>query len=180
MTMNYDRFEGRIMKRSSINLDGVVYATRRENNFIIIIVMLCLVDLLFSFLVRVVGLTKFASYHIMLSIIFITILFISTRRAGVGIGFKFLFYGKYSNLLFRELSVEEIPFNKIQYLDVKKIGPFISVKMSFINKEGKLKQGSFSYLTFSAGRYKKRYNAAAMLIYDRLKELQKVLDKGDF
>ena len=167
--MNYNRFEGRIMKRSSINLDGVVYATRREKNFFIVIGMLCFADLLFAFLVRVAGLTKFASYHIMLAVIFLTIIFLSTRRAGVGIGFKFLFYGKYSNLLFRELSVEEIPFDKIQYLDVKKIGPYVSVKMNYINKEGSLKEGSFSYLTFIVGKAKKRYKNSAMLLYDRLR-----------
>ena len=178
--MNYNRFEGRIMKRSSINLDGVVYATRREKNFFIVIGMLCIADLLFSFLVRVAGLTKLTSYHIMLAFVFLTIIFLSTRRAGVGIGFKFLFYGKYSNLLFRELSVEEISFDKIQYLDVKKIGPYVSVKMSYVNKDGKLKEGSFSFLTFIAGKAKKRYKNSAMLVYDRLRELQKVLDKGDF
>ena len=177
--MNYDRLEKRVIARSDKTLDGVVYARRRENNFMTMIVVLCLSDLLFFFLHKA-GLTKFVSYICMLSFIYLGLLFILTKRAGIGICYKSIIYCKYSNLLFRELSTEEIILDKIQTLDVKKIGPRISVKMAYVNELGKLTEASFVFASFVLSKYRKRYEKSAKIIYDRLVELQKVLDKGDF
>ena len=145
--MNYNRLEKRVISRSEKTLDGVVYARRRENNFTIILIVLCLADLLFFFLHKA-GLTKFVSYICMLIFIYLGVLFLLTKRAGIGICYDSLLYCKYSNILFRELSVEEIKLEKIQTLDVKKLGPRISVKMGYINELGKKTEASFVFTTY--------------------------------
>lgn len=177
--MNYDRLEKRVIARSSKNLDAVIYARRRENNFMIMLVILCLSDLVFYFTHKA-GLPKIGAFVCMLIFIYFGVLFLLTKRAGVGISYDTLIYCKYSNLLFRELKVEEIPLVKIQSLDVRKFGPAVSVKFTYINELGKVTEGSFKYPLWTISKYKERFKRSTKIIYDRLVELQKVLDKGDF
>jgi len=176
--MGYDLLDRRVRRASSGNLDNVVYVRRKEGNFTALLVTLVIADLLHFFLAinfnNKVGLTA------MLIVIFFGSYYIFSKRGGFGLSFRHFIYVKYSNLFFRELKVEEVPLDKIQYLDIKKHLFSTSIKMKYVNEFGKLTELNASYPKFLIDKNNKRFQMNGEGIYKQLSSLQKVLDKGDF
>ena len=91
-----------------------------------------------------------------------------------------LIYVKFGHIGFKEKEVFEIPFSNIKSLTVKRILNYRLVKVSFISNKGKLEIKKFYFSTFMLGKKSKGYNESSKQIYDKLVEVQKVLDRGDF
>ena len=108
------------------------------------------------------------------------IVYIATRRACFGVTKSGFVYIKLKHFLFKEKDVFEIPIKRIKYLDVKKILGVVYVKLYFISNTGKFERLKFGFsslgLGFNLQEYKKNYQ----IVYKRLMDEQKILDKGDF
>lgn len=178
MRNDYNNIERRVRKVSSTNMDFIVYARRREGNFKTIMIFLIAADLVSFIFSRLVG--NRVAFPLMLLVIYIGIFYIFSKRAAFGISYRNIIYAKFSNLLFRDLGHEEADLERIQYLDVRKGLLAYSFKMSYINEDGKLRYITFSCPKFLADKSNKRYRYNLKNLYERLVELQKVLDKGDF
>jgi len=178
MRNDYNNIERRVLKAASTHMDFVVYARRREGNFKAVLIILILADLTSFIFSRLVG--NRIAFPLMLLVIYAGIFYIFSKRSGFGISYKSIIYCKFSNLLFRDLGHEEYKLEDIKYLDVRKGLLSYSFKMSCVSPEGKLRRISFSCPKFLADKSNKRYQENLKNLYERLTDLQKVLDKGDF
>ena len=178
MRNDYNNIDRRVRKVASTNMDYIVYARHRESNFRDFLIFLIIADLTSFILSRVVG--NQVAFPMMLLVIYLGVFYIFSKRAAFGISYKNIIYAKFSNFLFRDLGHEEVDLEKIQYLDVKKKLLSYSFKMSYISPKGKLKEISFSCPKFLVDKSNKRYQNNLKNVYERLADLQKVLDKGDF
>ena len=178
LRLNYDTLDKRVRNRSSVNLDDVVMVRRREKNLIYILIILVVADLVHYIIGRTYS--NYVGFIVMVFIIAFGVFYITSRIGGLGMSYKNLVYVRYSNLLYREKKVEEILNDKIQYLDVKNHLLSTSVDLKYIDSTGKANEINFSIPKFIIDKNRKRFKNNRKNICERLTNLQKVLDKGDF
>lgn len=111
----------------------------------------------------------------------ITVLFaflVFVNRAGIGLRDDGLTIIHLKRFKVEDKKIYNIPFDKIKSITVSKFGINISLKISFLSEEGILEQKKYGFTTFILGsEERKKY---ANKIYDKLVEVQKIVDKGDF
>ena len=73
----------------------------------------------------------------------------------------------------------EFDFEDIKYLNVRKLFNVYSVNISFISKK-RLRRVSFNFSSRVLGLDKIEYAKSNKVIRDKLMELQKIMDRGDF
>lgn len=168
----------RLLKRNSVEkINGGVYATWYGDTIIAIIVGILLHDFLAFMFARRIPIV----YLIGIIVVFLGVIFyISTRRAMFGVTDNNFVYVKLKRITTKEKEVNEVPIDKIKYLDVKKILGINFVKLYFINDVGKFTKRKFMFasyvLGFNYNEYKKNYE----IVREKLVSTQKILDKGDF
>ncbi len=174
----YLKITNLVKRNSDEKVTSAIYAERMDNVVIKLVLLLLLNDFLGTIILYGSGFVYFWIFQV---IFFIFLIFyLTTRFAGIGITENRFVYIKISRFFYKAKVVDDIPIEKIKNITVKKIGWIIYVKMTFINDIGKLKKISFSFYTrvFGVGSFD--YKIDSKKIYDRLKEIEKVLDKGDF
>lgn len=177
MILGYESLRSKINKASGENCKNVILATYSKH-FILLLLFVCFFTQ-FSFMMllssyRVFFLTMYVV--IMLLILFVLI----TNRVGIGINDSRLVYVKFSRIGFRSKKVYAMDLDKIKYLDVKKFLGNTSVKMSFIDGAGKLRRINFRYTKMVFGISSSDQCKSGDIIRNKLIEIQKVLDRGDF
>ena len=179
LRLSYETLDRRVRRRSSVNLDDVVMVRRREKAFVYILIILIVADLVHFIIGR--SYSNYAGFVVMVFIIAFGAFYVYSRLGGLGMSYKTFIYVRYSNLLYRELKVEEILCENIQYLDVKNHLLSTSVDLRYIDSTGKANEINFSIPKYILlDRNRKRFNNNRKNIVERLVNLQKVLDKGDF
>ncbi|MBQ4031144.1 MAG: hypothetical protein II625_05265 [Bacilli bacterium] len=178
LRLNYDTLDKRVRSRSSVNLDDVVMVRRREKSWIYILIILVAADLIHYFIARTIN--NFTGFIVMIFFIAFGISVITSRIGGLGMSVKTFIYVRYSNVLFREKSVEIIKNENIQYLDVKNHLFSTSVDLRYIDNMGRANEINFSIPKYLIDKNRKRFLLNRKNICERLISLQKVLDKGDF
>ena len=176
--LTYDKLDKRVRRSSTENLDYVTYAKRRERFYVYLLIILVVADLVHFIIGRTIG--NFVGFIVMMFIIFFGIYFLNSRIGGFGLSYRTVIYTRYSNLLFRELKVEEILIDNIRYLDVKERLFTTKVDMKYIDEFGKINEINFSIPKYIFDKDKNRYKNERKGIVEKLVSLQKVLDKGDF
>ena len=167
-----------ILKRNSIEkIEGGVYTKWYGNTILAIFITLCINDILLMLFIHTIPVLTLISPFVLLVILYF---YCASRRAAFGVTKNNFIYIKLKRLLFKEKEVDEIPINKIRYLEVKKIFNLVIVKLYFISDIGKFKKVRFTISSFVLGFDYKEYKKNYQKVYEKLLNVQKVLDKGDF
>ena len=177
MIWGFESLKGILKRNSFEKIDGLMYASWYGNTFIAIIVALLLNDLLLAIFIRTVPIMAYVSPFLVLFGLYI---YLVTRRAVFGVTKNNFVYAKLGRLLNKAKEVYEVPIKNIRYLDVKKILMITIVKLYFISDMGKFKKVKFTYSSVFIGLDRKEYKKNHKIVTDKLMEVQKVLDKGDF
>lgn len=147
----------------------------REHLLKLVIIYLVAFDLSVMLSVRVhQGLGSIVMF--LLTIVFAFIAF--CRSVGIGINDEGLMLIRLKPLKFEAKRVFEIPFDKIRSITVKKGLVNTRLRISFISDEGKLEKQKYIFSTFILGNNEQQDNAKKLT--EKLIEVQKVIDKGDF
>ncbi len=104
--------------------------------------------------------------------------FLFSNRAGIGLREEGLTIVYLKRFKFEDKKIFNVPFDNIKSITVSKIGFNVSLKLSFISEEGILEKHKYGFSTFVLGSVERKEYANK--IYERLVEVQKVVDKGDF
>ena len=174
----YFKITNLVKRNSDEKVTSAIFGERTENLVTSIIVIL----LVFNFLGVGVLLRFGYTLYIVLTIVFciFIVFYILTRSIGLGITNNRVVYVKIGHLFYKVKEVHDIPVEKIRNIVVHKFLGTAFVKMSFISDIGKLKRVTFSFRTKLIGPGSYDFNKDSKKIYDRLKEIEKVIDKGDF
>lgn len=174
---SYQLFYNKIKKYSEEKLGPVVFANWFGNTILLFVIFLLLNDFfLMLFMVSKIIIFKFLG-----DIAFVILLFyLCTRKAGVGLTKNRLVFVKFRHFGYRAKRTFEIPFDLIRSISVNKFLNLRIVKVSFISDIGKLEKIKFYFNSFILGFNMSEYKKSSEEIYNKLKEMQKVLDKGDF
>lgn len=121
----------------------------------------------------VVAIVLFILCYVVLMYIF------ASRRMGLGLTSDGLVYMRLRLINQKPKEVIVIPFERIKFLDVKKFLFTTNIKMSYINDDGKFKRLGVAYNPFVIG-FMSQQEMNGNIIRERLQEIQKVLDRGDF
>ena len=178
MIIGFDAFVNKVIKATGEKCKSVVYATYGGKVFLILIMFMFYTS--FSF--NMVMYSKYRWIYLILYIIFAMFVFfmLATRRVGVGMNDTRFVYVKFNHINYKPREVYDIMFENIKYLDVRRVFGLTNVKMSFIDGTGRLKRINFKYSPFVLGISSSSQKDSGNKIYDKLIELQKVLDRGDF
>ncbi len=169
---------GILKKNSEEKINGGVYGSWYGNTILVIFIGIVLHDILLFILGK--SLLGIWFYIIYLVVVIILFGYLVTRRCCFGVTDNRFIYIKLGHFWFKEKDVDEILISSIKYLDVKKIGGLVVVKMSFINSNGRFKKIAFVFSSFVLGFDNKDYKTNYQMVLSRLREKQKILDKGDF
>lgn len=178
MLIGFDAFVNKVIKASGEKCKSVVYATYSDH--IVIIAILFAFYTSFS-----MNMILFSSYKIFFLILYIimfafVMFMIATRKIGFGMTDTRFVYVKFKHIGYKDREVYEILFDKIKYLDVKRIFGVTYIKMSFIDEMGKFRKLKFRYAPIVIGLSVDVQKTNGLRIWKKLEELQKVLDRGDF
>lgn len=171
----YQEISKLVKKFSEEKVEHVIFGEWLKYTWLAFFIFLCTYDLSLTILWKF-GIQIWIIVFLVIFVIYAT--FLNTRKVGIGISKNRLVYVKVSHLGYKEKKVFEIPYDKIKYIDVKKIFTLIIVKMTFISDVGRLEKIKFGFHTFMIGSENFRKDSKA--IYDKLVEVQKIVDKGDF
>lgn len=174
---SYEMFCNKMQRFSEEKIKNTVYAYWYGNTIKIFLIMIVFFDILRLLIIRV----NVPLYYILTTcIVLIVFGYISTRKAGLSLSENRLIYVKFGHIGYREKEVFEIPFLKIKDLTVMKFLNIRFVKISFISNQGKLERKRFYFSSVLVGKNYKQYKESSQQIFEKLVEMQKVLDRGDF
>ena len=171
MIFSFDSFCNRVKKNSEKKVKHIVYGSYYGNTWILFLLALFFLDF---FLYSPFFLLLF---FLLFSFLF---LFVSTRRMGFGMGEEHFIFIRFGHFLFKEKEICEFTFDKIKYLQVTSLFGFHFIKMSFIDNAGRFKKIHFFYHSIVIGLSIKEQKKNAFPITEKLLEIQKILDRGDF
>lgn len=171
----YQEITKLVKKISEEKVENAIFGEWTKYTWLVLLIFLFVYDLSISLFGRF-GLQKWLFIVFVIFLLFA--IYLNTRKVGIGITKNRMVYVKVSHFGYREKKIFEIPYDKIRYIDVRKIFSVVLVKMTFISDLGRLEKIKFNFHTFMIGSEDFRNNSKA--IYTKLVEVQKVVDKGDF
>lgn len=174
---SYQIFCNRVRKHSEEKLKAIVYANWFGNTIIALVIALILSDFMSMLYIYSKNTIFLLFYWIIFSSF---ILYLSTRKAGVGITNNRIVYVRFRHFGYKPSRVFEIPFDKIKSITVSKILYMRFVKISFISDVGKLEKIKFLFNSFFLGFNMIEYKKNSNEVFNKLVEIQKIVDKGDF
>lgn len=111
-------------------------------------------------------------------LLFSIVFYISTRRASLALTKNNFVYIKFTHLFYKVKEVYEIPFENIKDVKLNKLFGVTSVVISFISNDKKFKRIRFKFSSLVLGMSAQKNNSKK--IYEKLREIEKVMDRGDF
>ena len=103
-----------------------------------------------------------------------------SRKIGFGMAEDKFVYVKFNHIGYKEKEFFNIPFENIRYLDVKKRFGSVMFRMSLIDHTGKFRRLNITFAPLVFGFSVTEQKYSGFEIYNKLIEIQKVLDRGDF
>ena len=175
MLFSFESLKNKIKNQSKDVINYVIYARSYGSNCLLIFFYMLINYYLLFF--PFISITIYYIVFFLVLIIFCVIF--DSKKVGVGLSKNSLVYVKFG-LTYRIKKVYEVPLDEIKYLDVKKLFGITLVNMSYIDSDGKFTKIRFFYNTIVIGLSVTEQKKNSLLITKKLKEIQKVLDKGDF
>lgn len=172
MVFGYDSFCTRVKRLSKHKLNHIIYASWSNNTFRILFLYF-LFDMLF------LPLLSYYFFLNILSFIFVFVYFY-TRKCGFAMSDNGFFYVRFSHFGYKAKEYYEISFDNVKYLSVRKFLFMNFIKMSFISDTGKFRKIRVYYSNSGIGLKYTLQGIGGKVIFDKLIEMQKVLDRGDY
>lgn len=174
MIFSFESFCNKVKNCTNNILSSIVFGNWYGNTLILIVVFFIL-NYFMSIMIP-----NFIVYIICYCLLLILFLFlVINRKIGFGMGKNGFVYVIFS-CFYKPKKVYEIPFDNIKYLVVRKNFSVTLVNMSFIDKDGRLKKIKFRFNTMVFGLSTHEHKKNSLNIYNKLIELQKQIDRGDF
>ena len=176
MKYDYDRLISQLKSKSKDKITSAVYGV--WNGPVVIYIFITFLIASFFFF----ALFDYPVWRVVTSVLCYVILvtiFLS-RKMGLGLGEKSFIYFKLGLLPYKPKKIYNIPFKRIRYVSVRRFFSSTNVKMTFISESGKMEKLKFSFNSFIFGRDFKEQKFTSGIIRDKLIELQKEFDRGDF
>lgn len=174
---SYEMFINKMQRFSEEKVKNVVYANWYGNTIILFLIFLVIFDFL-NVVVARINLTLY--YIIYFTLLIGLFLYIGSRKAGLALTENRIVYVKFKHIGYREKEVYEIPFDKIKYLTVRKIFYMTMVNVSFLSNTGQLKRVKVLFSSNMIGPGASKFRENSKEIYAKLKDVQRIVDKGDF
>lgn len=175
MIFSFESLKNKVKKESKELITEVVLAKKYGNNCLIVFFYLLINYYLLFFPV----LHMYIYYILFTIVLIIFYLIFKSHNVGIGLSKKSLVYVKFG-ISYKTKKVYNVPLDSIKYLDVKKILSITLVNMSYIDRDGNFIKLRFFYNSIVIGLSTTEQKKNGLLIAKKLKEIQKVLDKGDF
>ena len=177
MIFGFESLLGLVRKNSEENIKNIIYGNWYGTTILALFIYLIVNELLLSILKNF----PITIYYIAISTLtFCLILYLSSRRAVIGCGKNNFIFLKLSFIRLKAKEVNEIPYEKIKSIDLKKFLIFYFLKISFINNTGKFQKIKIAFSSFVFGLNNSEYKKSFKEVVNKLTEYQKILDKGDF
>ena len=178
MIIGFDAFINKVIKESGEKCKHVVYATYSDK--IVLIFFLFMFYTSYSF-----NMITYSSYPIVFLVLYVlvtifVVFMLTSRKIGFGMTDRRFIYVKFKHIGFKSRQVYDIVFDNIKRVDLRKFLGVTYVKLSFIDETGRLKKIKFRYSQRVLGLDKIQQKNNGMEIYNKLREIEKVLDRGDF
>ena len=164
-----------VRKNSEEKVEHAIFGQYTNHTWLAFLCFLTIYYFSLSF-IRIIGLKIWMIIFVIIFLLYF--IYLVTRNVGLGITKNRFIYVVLRHFGYKEKKVFEIPYDKIKYIDVKKVFFNIFVKVSFISEVGKLEKIKFNFRTSLVGSENFRNDSKA--IYNKLVEVQKIVDKGDF
>ena len=103
----------------------------------------------------------------------------SNIKVGLAINDEMMFLEYFTKFGYKAKNLYDIPYDKIKYISVYKFFNIVYIKVSFVNQK-RFEQLKIMYSLNVLGLRKSKQKENGKAIYDKLVEVQKVIDKGDF
>ena len=174
MIFTYQKLLNDFKKHEKGKLDGAVSGFWYGNTLIAIGIYLLFYY--FSFIVLRKAIFVYGTIFIGCIVLFI---YLCTRFCGFALYKDKFMYIKYSHFRRKEKEYIDIDINSIKNIDFVKIFCFSFVKISFIDNN-KLRRLYLYYSDIVMGFNVTEQKTSSMKINNRLKEIKKELDRGDF
>ena len=172
---NYESLVGKMQRITESKSEEVVYCNNITNNWKALGIVL--VILYFLFLLVPDRMIVIFIYMLLLIFIF---LFIALRRGSILLDEDKIFIVLFKPFGLVESKVYVLPLSRVRYLDVKGNILFRKVKISFISDEGRLTKLHLRFASILYSPGSKDYKPVSNSVFNKLKEIQRVIDKGDF
>lgn len=175
--IHYARYCKLIRDSSEEKIKQLTMCNWYGNTILVILIAVFMNDFLFFLLCRFSYFFYLLAY---LFLFFIMILYLATRRAGIGMTEHHLIYAQCRHIGIKIKDYYEIPLESIRSISVRKILNAYFISFSFISSVGKLEKKrvyfSKKYIGFNSDEVMKN----RFIIAEQLTEMQKILDRGDF
>lgn len=178
MKISYEGFCNKVNKFSGEKCKNVVLAKYHDN--VLIISLFVTFFTYYSLYMVIFSGYKWFFLVLCIPIVIWVLFMLLSRKIGFGMAEDKFVYVKFNHLGYKEKEFFNIHFENIKYLDVKKRFGAVSFKMSLIDHTGKFRKINVSFASMVLGFnvVEQKYNGIE--IYNKLMEIQKVLDRGDF
>ena len=161
---------------SEEKLNNKIICAWYVDTWIIFLIVIFFNDFLFSLLRN-----YYMMYVFIYGIILIwMVVYLITRKAGLGISNNRLVFVKFKHLGVRINRFEEIPFEKIRNINIRTFMGTRIVFISYISSSGKLEKIRVYYANKYFGFDSDEVIKNRKEITNKLLDMQKVLDRGDF
>ncbi len=161
---------------SEEKLNNKIICAWYGDTWIIFLIVIFFNDFLFSLLRN-----YYMMYVFIYGIILIwMVVYLITRKAGLGISNNRLVFVKFKHLGVRINRFEEIPFEKIRNINIRTFMGTRIVFISYISSSGKLEKIRVYYANKYIGFDSDEVIKNRKEITNKLLDMQKVLDRGDF
>lgn len=175
MIFSFESLKNKVKKESKDSIREVVLAKRYGNNCLLIFIYL----LINYYLIFIPVKSMYVYFLEFIVVLIIFCIIFNSRRVGIGLGKNSLVCVKFG-LSYKVKKVYNVSLDEIKYLDVKKFLSITLVNLSYIDDEGKFIKLRFFYNSIVIGLSVIEQKKNGLLITKKLREIQKVLDKGDF
>ena len=175
MFISYDIMVSNLKKYSAEKLNNMVMASNVKSTLRYILSIIILYFVL-AVITRnyVITMIIYIAYVIVISVI------LGNRKVGIGINDNMLFLEYYKMFSFQPKKIFDVPYNKIKYITVHKVGKVCYLKVSFISSEKRFEQLKIMISSNLIGSGRKKQKENFKEVYSKLKEVEKIIDKGDF
>lgn len=172
MIFGYDSLLMKFRENSEEKVKSAVFCIWYGNTikvFCLSIFLLCIIALIPNEVV----------FYMLYFILFLFLMvYLGTRRSALGLTKNNFVYIRFKHLFYKPKEVYEIPFDNIMDIKLKKIFGTSYVVMTFISNQKKFRRVKFRFSSLVLGMLEQKKTSKE--IYDKLREIQKVIDRGDF
>lgn len=174
---NYEKYKKRVQQYSEEKVKEVLYTTWYGNTWYMLLLAFLLLDIYSILFGRITYQLVWGLYFTSL---FLIGLYLGTRKSSLALTPNYIVYVKYGHIGYKEKVAYEIMKDKIKSITVRKILNIVTVKISFISNRGKFETIKCLYYYKMIGPKMSELNQSNERAYKELKELEKVIDRGDF